>query len=70
MARSKLKQAAVSIAGVELTHPDKILWPADGITKLDLARYYEQVGPTMLPYITDRALTRLRFRRRGQSPKA
>src|SRR5436309_6808787 len=45
--------AEVAIAGVRITHPDKLLWSADGITKLDLARYYERVGPTMLPYLRD-----------------
>ena len=28
---------------VPLTHPDKVLFPADGITKADLARYYANV---------------------------
>ena len=30
---------------VEITHPDKLLFPADGITKADLASYYERAGP-------------------------
>src|SRR5262245_38477079 len=49
--------AAVTLAGVPITHPDKPLWPADGVTKLELARYYERLGPTMLPYLRDRPLT-------------
>jgi bifunctional non-homologous end joining protein LigD len=55
--RAAQRAAEVAIAGVRITHPDKLLWPADGITKLDLARYYERVGPTMLPYLRDRPLT-------------
>src|SRR5207247_10017801 len=47
----------VHVDGVRVTHPDKLLWPADGITKLDLVRYYARVGPTMLPYLRDRPLT-------------
>ncbi len=41
---------------VLLTHPDKLLWPADGITKADLAAYYERVAPVLLPHVRDRPL--------------
>jgi bifunctional non-homologous end joining protein LigD len=37
------------VMGVLISHPDKELWP--GISKLDLAHYYEQVGAWMLPHI-------------------
>jgi bifunctional non-homologous end joining protein LigD len=40
------------VMGVPITHPEKALWP--GITKLDLARYYEAVGEWMLPHIKGR----------------
>jgi bifunctional non-homologous end joining protein LigD len=44
--------------GVSLSHPDKPIWPASGaaaaVTKLDLARYYEAVGPWMMPHIQGR----------------
>ena len=33
---------------VKLSNPDKVLFPADGITKADLAAYYEAVAPAML----------------------
>ncbi|MFP4380557.1 MAG: non-homologous end-joining DNA ligase [Candidatus Sumerlaeia bacterium] len=48
------------IAGVEITHPDKELFPDAEITKLDLAHYYEAVADWILPDITDRPLTLLR----------
>jgi bifunctional non-homologous end joining protein LigD len=32
-----------------ITHPDKLLFPEDGITKGDLAAYYEAIAPVMLP---------------------
>ena len=34
-----------------ITHPEKILFPDDGITKGDLAAYYEAIAPTILPHI-------------------
>ena len=48
-------------AMVEITHPDKVLFPEDGITKGDLAAYYEAVAATMLPHIQARPVTMERF---------
>ncbi|HUK61358.1 MAG TPA: DNA ligase D [Stellaceae bacterium] len=48
------------IAGVRLTHPEKILYPEAGITKLDLAQYYVAVADAMLPHVKGRPLTLLR----------
>ncbi len=45
---------------VEITRPDKPLFPC-GITKADLARYYEQVAGAMLPHIRDRPLNLERY---------
>jgi bifunctional non-homologous end joining protein LigD len=47
-------------AGITLTNPDKVLFPDPGVTKLDLARYYEAVAPTMLPYIVNRPIRLVR----------
>jgi bifunctional non-homologous end joining protein LigD len=44
-----------------ITHPEKILFPDDGITKGDLAAYYEAVAPFMLPHISGRPVTMERF---------
>jgi len=46
---------------VVITHPDKVLFPDDGITKGDLAEYYEAVGPVMLPHLRGRPITMERF---------
>jgi bifunctional non-homologous end joining protein LigD len=48
---------------VEITHPDRVLFPADGITKRDLVAYYDEVADTMLPHLRDRALNVQRFPR-------
>lgn len=46
---------------VELTSPDKVLFPDDGITKRDLAEYYLAIAPRMLPFLRDRPLNLQRF---------
>jgi bifunctional non-homologous end joining protein LigD len=51
---------AVEVAGVRLTHPDRVLYPEQGLTKRDLALYYESVGERMLPYVAGRPLTLVR----------
>ncbi len=45
---------------VRLTHPDKVLYPEDGITKAQLAGYYAHVADWILPHIVDRPLTLVR----------
>jgi bifunctional non-homologous end joining protein LigD len=44
-----------------ITHPDKLLFPADGITKGDVCAYYEQVAGLMLPHIAGRPVTMERY---------
>jgi bifunctional non-homologous end joining protein LigD len=46
---------------VVITHPEKVLFPEDGITKGDLAAYYEAVAPVMLPHLRGRPLTMERY---------
>jgi bifunctional non-homologous end joining protein LigD len=46
---------------VVITHPEKILFPDDGITKGELAAYYEMIAPMMLPHIVRRPVTMERF---------
>jgi bifunctional non-homologous end joining protein LigD len=45
---------------VVLSHPEKILYPADKITKQDIANYYTMIKDWILPYIINRPLTLLR----------
>jgi bifunctional non-homologous end joining protein LigD len=44
-----------------ITHPEKVLFPDDGITKGELAAYYEAIAPVMLPHIRGRPITMERF---------
>ncbi len=46
---------------VKITRPEKLLFPEDGITKGDLIRYYQQIGPRMLPYLKGRPLALQRY---------
>lgn len=52
--------SSTAVAGVRLSHPDKVLYPKDGFTKLDLARYYQQAAPWMLPHVENRLLSLVR----------
>jgi bifunctional non-homologous end joining protein LigD len=44
-----------------ITHAEKVLFPADGITKGELAAYYDAVAPVMLPHLRRRPITMERF---------
>ena len=44
-----------------ITHPDKVLFPEDGITKGELAAYYEAIAPVMLPHLSGRPVTMERY---------
>jgi bifunctional non-homologous end joining protein LigD len=49
-----------SVAGVVISHPDRVLYPEMGLTKQGLAEYYEAVADWVLPHIVDRPLTLVR----------
>lgn len=58
--RSQSAAPPETVASVPLTHPDRVYWPGDGITKRDLAHYLEAVSPRLLPWIVGRPLSLLR----------
>ncbi|HMC90208.1 MAG TPA: non-homologous end-joining DNA ligase [Gemmataceae bacterium] len=43
--------------GVTLTHGDKLMFPADGITKADVFDYYRRISEHLLPFLRDRPIT-------------
>jgi bifunctional non-homologous end joining protein LigD len=45
---------------VRLTHPDRVLYPSLGTTKLDLARFYQSIADWILPHLVDRPTTLVR----------
>jgi bifunctional non-homologous end joining protein LigD len=50
-------RAEATIGGVRITHPDKPWWPEEGITKGDVASFYDRISPLILPWLADRPLT-------------
>jgi len=57
---SKPPAAHFVVAGVRVSHPDKILFPEQGVTKLALAEFYAAIADFILPHVTRRPLTLLR----------
>jgi bifunctional non-homologous end joining protein LigD len=63
MKKAKHRQSeddADTVAGVALTHPDRVLYPDQGITKRDLCLYYERIADHLLPHIKGRPLSMVR----------
>jgi bifunctional non-homologous end joining protein LigD len=54
------RDGSVEFEGVRLTNPDRVFYPADRITKLQLAQYYAAIAPWALPQLTGRALSMVR----------
>lgn len=50
----------MSIAGVSLSNPDRVMYPDQGITKHELASFYETIADQIVPHVVDRPLALLR----------
>jgi bifunctional non-homologous end joining protein LigD len=48
------------VGGVAITNPGRVMFPDIGLTKVELARYYESVAELMLPHVARRPLTVVR----------
>ena len=57
--RSK-KHGDAMVAGVKITHPERMLWPEQGLTKLELAQYYEGIAEWIVPHLAGRPLSLVR----------
>ena len=57
---SRRGEGAAELGGQRLTHPERVLYPHDGITKLQLAEYFAAVGVAAMPHYQDRPLSILR----------
>ncbi len=49
-----------AVAGVGLSHADRVVYPEQGVTKLDLAQYYARIADWILPHLEDRPLSTVR----------
>ncbi len=47
-------------SGVKLTHPDRLYWPDEGVTKRGLVDYYAEVWRLMAPFVVDRPIALVR----------
>jgi bifunctional non-homologous end joining protein LigD len=56
-ARTRRASGAARALPIAVTNPQKVFWPADGYTKLDLVRYYAEIFPKLRPYVRDRLLS-------------
>jgi len=59
-APSRAKAGGKKMTEVKLTSPDKKLWPAVDVTKLDLLNYYEKAWPLMERFVIGRPLSLVR----------
>src|SRR5262245_2166026 len=50
----------VTVASVDISHPDRILYPHPKLTKLDIANYYESIAKWIVPHVAGRPLTLVR----------
>ena len=58
------RKAALATVGrrtIEVSNLDKILFPADGITKAAFMAYYLRIAPSMIMHIRGRPLSLVRF---------
>ena len=46
-----------TVAGVRISHPDRVIYPDLGISKIQLARYFEQIADWIVPHVAGRPLT-------------
>lgn len=54
------KSAVSALPSMRLTHPDRLLWEGEGLTKLGLADFYAQIADWILPHVVNRPLSLLR----------
>jgi bifunctional non-homologous end joining protein LigD len=54
------KSGVLDFAGIKLTHPGRVLWQDQGLTKLRLAEYYAGIADRILPHIVGRPLALVR----------
>lgn len=59
-AAARKDPATVEVAGVRISHPGRVVFERSGLTKAELARFYERIAPALLPHLEDRPLMLVR----------
>ncbi|WP_425286907.1 non-homologous end-joining DNA ligase [Microvirga vignae] len=59
-AANTTKASDVEVAGIPLTHPERVLWEEQGLTKQELAEFYASIADWLLPHLVKRPLTLIR----------
>jgi bifunctional non-homologous end joining protein LigD len=59
-ARKAAPRERTQVRGIGLSHPERVVFPAQGYRKLDLARYHDAVAELELPHLRGRPLTLVR----------
>lgn len=54
------QRKAITFQGVRLTHPDRVMYPGQGVTKLAIAQYYAKHADRILPFVRGRPLSLVR----------
>ena len=49
--------SSTTVVGVRISHPDRVIYPDLGISKIQLARYYERIADWIVPHVAGRPLT-------------
>ena len=57
MKKRKITESVPARLPIAVSHPDKVFWPAEGYTKLDLVEYYNAIFPKLSPYVKDHMLS-------------
>ncbi|MFY9529203.1 MAG: non-homologous end-joining DNA ligase [Candidatus Acidiferrales bacterium] len=57
MKSQKAGRSAAKKLPIAVSNPDKVFWPEEGYTKLDLLEFYEGIFPKLSPYVDDRILS-------------
>jgi len=52
--------APTTVRGVRISNPDRVMYDAPRLTKLDVVRYYDRIAPAMMPHVEGRPLTLVR----------
>jgi len=55
--KKKAPAAAEAPPNLQISNPQKIYWPDEGWTKLDMIRFYDEVFPALKPWVEDRLLS-------------